>query len=108
MENPAVTDEEREKDLLEDIKDIVDAFSGLYDMAYVAYLPLVEDICSRDASEHEVEHLFDYLLDFAREDRMLALYKRVCRRYFRQYPSMIADHVYMWRDMYDEDYEEQL
>ncbi len=107
VENHSVTDEGREEALLEVIEGFVDAFKGLYDMAYAAYLPLVEDICSRDASEYEVEHLLDYLLAFAGENRMLVLYKQVCRRYFRQYPTMIADHIYMWRDMYDEDYEEQ-
>lgn len=93
--------------LPDDIREIVNAFGGLYDMAYDAYLPLVEDICSRDASENEVEYLLDYLLNFAGEDRLLALYKRVCRNYFYRYPDMVAAHIYLWRDMYDDDYEEQ-
>ena len=103
----SIDDAEREEALLKDIKGIVESKRGLYDMAYDAYLPLVDDICSREASESEVEHLLDYLLDFAGEDRMLLLYKRVCRKYFYRYPEMVADHVHMWRDWYDEEYEGQ-
>ena len=106
-EAAATGDVEREKALLEDIKGIVESFRGLYDMAYDAYLPLVDEICSRKSSESEVEHLLDYLLDFAGEERMLVLYKRVCRKYFYQYPAMVTNHIYMWRDMYDEEYEGQ-
>lgn len=49
--------------------------------AYEVYLPLVEDGCSRKASEDELPHLFDYLLDFACDEEILGLYKRVCRSY---------------------------
>ena len=100
-------DVEREEALLKDIKGIVESLRGLYDTAYDAYLPLVDDICSCESSENEVERLLDYLLDFAGEERMLVLYKRVCRKYFYQYPAMVANHIYMWRDMYDEEYEGQ-
>lgn len=96
---------EREQALLKDVKDIVESFRSLYDMAYDAYLPLVDDICSRESPENEVEYLLDCLLDFAGEERMLLPYKRVCREYFYQYPEMVANHIYMWRDMYDKEYE---
>ena len=104
---PLIDAVECEEALTRDIKGIVETLRSLYDMAYNAYLPLVDDICSREASESEVEHLLDYLLDFAGEERMLLLYKRICRKYFYQYPVMVANHIYMWRDMYDEDHEGQ-
>lgn len=103
----SIGDEDSDDAPLKDIKDIVEAFRGLYDRAYGAYLPLVDDICSRNAPKGEVECLLDYLLDFAGEDRMLFLYKRVCRKYFHRYPEMVANHICMWRDVYDEDYGER-
>ena len=39
-------------------------------------MPLVEDVYSRTASEAELSHLFDYLLDFACDERILGLYKK--------------------------------
>ena len=53
----------------------------LHQKAYEIYLPLVEDVCSRGVSEDELAHLFDYLLDFACDEKILGLYKRMCRRY---------------------------
>lgn len=100
---PSIDDVEREETLGKDFKDIAKSIRVLYAMAYDAYLPLVDDVCSRESSENEVEHLLDHLLDFAGEDRMLSLYKRVCRKYFYQYPVMVADHIYMWRDLYDKE-----
>ena len=102
---PSIDDVEREETLMKDFKGIVRSIRALYDMAYDAYLLLVDDICSRESSENEVEHLLDHLLDFAGEGRMLLLYKRVCRKYFYQYPVMVADHIHMWRDLYDEEFE---
>jgi len=40
---------------------------------------LVEDVCSRTVSEAELSHLLDYLLDLACDEKILELYKRVCR-----------------------------
>ena len=42
-------------------------------------VPLVEDVCSRTVSEAELSHLLDYLLDLACDEKILELYKRVCR-----------------------------
>ncbi|MGN0410318.1 MAG: hypothetical protein ACI4E3_07955 [Candidatus Fimousia sp.] len=43
----------------------VERINQLNQRAYAAHLPLVENICSREASEDELSHLLDYLLDFA-------------------------------------------
>lgn len=50
--------------------------------AYVIYLPMVEDISNRKVSEDELSHFLDYLLDFAYDEKMLELYKRVCQKLF--------------------------
>ena len=51
----------------------------IHQKAYEVYLPLVEDVCSKTASEDEWSHLLDYLLDFACDDKILGLYKRMCK-----------------------------
>ena len=47
--------------------------------------------------------MLDYLLMFAGDDRMLALYKRVCRAYWQTYPESIAFYIMEYRKEYDPD-----
>ena len=70
----------------ESIYQIPEKISKLYQEVYHAYLPLVEDVCNRETSENELSHIFDYLLDFACDEKILGLYKKVCRRYLYVYP----------------------
>lgn len=53
----------------ESIYQIAEKISKLYQEAYDVYLPLVEDVCSREASEDELSHLLDYLLDFVCDEK---------------------------------------
>ena len=61
----------------ENIYQIAEQIAQLHQEAYEVYLPLVEDVCSRTVSENELSHLLDYLLDFACDEKILRLYKRV-------------------------------
>lgn len=71
-------------------------------LAYVIYLPMVEDICNRKVSEDELSHFLDYLLDFAYDEKMLELYKRVCKNYFYIYPECIKFYIEAYREMWEE------
>lgn len=63
----------------ERIYQIVEQIVEIHQKDYEFYLPLVEDVCSRTVSEAELSHLLDYLLDLACDEKILELYKRVCR-----------------------------
>ena len=89
------------KELLEGIKQIAEQMKSLYEQAYYAYKPQVDDICQRDASQKEVEWLLDWLLQYAVDDRMLGLYKQVCRVYWQKYPESIAFYIMEYRKEYD-------
>lgn len=80
---------------------IAEKISKLYQEAYGVYLPLVEDVCSRIVSEDELSHLLDYLLDFACDEKILKLYKMVCRRYLYIYPSCIKLYIEAYREMWE-------
>ena len=88
----------------EDIYRMAEQIVQLYQKAYEAYFPLVEDVCSRTVSEDELSHLLDYLLEFACDEKMLELYKMVCRKYLDVYPGCIKDYIEAYREMWkDED-----
>ena len=89
------------EELLASIGKIAEKMQDLYNQAYYAYKPQVDDICQRDASQKEVEWLLDWLLQYAGDDRMLGLYKQVCRVYWQKYPESIAFYIMEYRKWYD-------
>lgn len=92
---------EKDEEYKEFVKEIASHIRALNDMAVREYTPLVDDICSRVASRNEVEGMLDYLFDFAGNDKILLLYRRVCRHYFQIYPESIAWYIMEYRKEYD-------
>ena len=87
----------------DNIYQIAEQIVQLHQKAYEVYLPLVEDVCSRSVSEDELSHLLDYLLDFACDEKMLGLYKKLCRRYLYVYPDCIKFYIETYREMWGEE-----
>ena len=90
-------------ELVKKLEPLIQLKQNLNDQAVVIYTPLVEDICSRKASENEVSLMLDYLLMYAEDARILQLYKQVCRAYWRIYPNSIAFYILEYRKEYDPD-----
>lgn len=85
-----------------DTKAIVERIQDISELSYNYYKPLVDSIIVEKASEKEVEHLLDYMLDVCHDDRMLNLFKKVCRRYYSLYPEMIASEILVYKEWYEE------
>ena len=75
----------------------------IHQKAYEVYLPLVEDVCNKTVSEDELSHLLDYLLDFVCDEKILGLYKSVCRRYLYIYPSCVKSYIEAYREMWEDE-----
>lgn len=82
---------------------IAEQIIQLHQKAYAVYLPLVDDVCNRKVSEDELSHLLDYLLDLACDEKILELYKKVCRRYLYVYPGCIKFYIEAYREMWEEE-----
>lgn len=87
----------------EKIYRIAEQIVQLHQKAYEVYLPFVENVCNRTVSEDELAHLLDYLLDFTCDEKILGLYKRVCRKYLYIYPSCIKSYIEAYREMWEEE-----
>lgn len=85
-----------------DTKAIVERIQDISELSYNYYKPLVDSIIVEKASEKEVEYLLDYMLDVCHDDRMLNLFKKVCRRYHALYPEMIASEILVYKEWYEE------
>ena len=82
-----------------DIGEIVCVIERLDELAYNTYKPVVENICIRKASELEVEHLLDYMVGICNSDRMVELFKRVCRKYIFISGNNYISNIHIQRDV---------
>ncbi len=89
----------------ERIHQIAEQIVAIHQKAYEVYLPLVVDVCGRTVSEVQLSHLLDYLLDFACDEKILELYKKVCRRYLYVYPKCIKFYIEAYREMWEDEEE---
>ena len=48
-------------------------------------------------------HLLDYLLDFACDEKVLRLYKRICGKYLDVYFGCIGDYIEAYREMWEDE-----
>ena len=84
------------------ILQLAQSLIALHDEALILYTPLVNDMCTRKASEDELEELLSSMLGFVTDERILALFKKVCRRYFYTYPDVVGFYVKECMTMMDE------
>lgn len=67
------------------ILEIVNAISDIHDRAMSEYLPLVEDICSRKATEDDVDHLLHGCL--------ISWKMNACFYFSKRYAMPIFTHI---------------
>lgn len=89
----ALGEEDNMEQSLTDTKEIARKIMDINETAYTTYKPIVDDICTRIAPEYDVEHLLDYMVGICNDERMLQLFKQVCRSYIDIYP---------YKEMYEE------
>lgn len=78
--------------------------------AYQMYLicaPVVESLCKRNAPEEEVNHCFDTLLDYAYDENVLSLFKKLGRHYYKIYPDSVLFYVKECIKMWSEESENE-
>ena len=91
----------QEEKLLQDVSVIAYRLKELHNDAVIAYTPQVQELCDKKATQNEVERMLDLLFSFAGDERILKLYKQVCRTYWKIYPETIAFYIMEWRKEYD-------
>ena len=97
-------EDEKYEEFIDGIKGLAEQMNQLTKLAHVQYSPVVEDLIKRRCTdENEIEHLLDWILDFAYEEKMLLLFKKVCRYYYPINPKATEDYINFYREMWDED-----
>lgn len=81
---------------------IAESIKNLNRQTYLAYKPIVEDICSgRTVEGKELENVLDGLVSPCLSDEMLGLFKQVCREFYNQNQEIITDYVMFYKEMYE-------
>ena len=85
-----------------DINAIVGQFSNLANEALRVYKPIVNEIIEKkNRDENHIQRTLDYLLDFCFDEKLLTLYRRLCRYYWDINPHATANYIDYYREMYD-------
>jgi len=87
-------------DLEDKISKLAETLAGIQERAVIEYTPLVNDICNRKATEDEVDNLLSWMFDFVGNEKMLLLFKKVCRTYLYEYP-VVGFYIMEYRKEYD-------
>lgn len=83
------------------IEKLAERTSDHTQQAYEIYLPLTEELCKHTVSEDELEHHLDYILDYAFDERIVNLFKKICRNYLCIYPNCIKSYIEIYKEVWD-------
>ena len=92
------------QNLLAELKKRIAELQTLREQAVEALTPTVQDMVrSGSRNVQQIEHTLDQLLDHACLPESLALFKTLCRYYWKLDPKATASYVHAYREMWDED-----
>jgi len=58
-------------------------------------------IDSNITANNQIENLLDNMLDFCHDDKMLLLFKKLCRYYYKINPQITAEYINLYREIWD-------
>ena len=95
------------QDLLSDLSAVIAPLQALHQQAIKAYAPTVREILNSDSRDARlIEQTLDRVLDHACIPQGLALFKSLCRHYWKFNPHTTAFYVFAYREMWDSDEQE--
>jgi hypothetical protein len=89
--------------LVDSIRPIAKEMQNLAHRAVLGYSPEVEAIINERCRDvNRIEHLLDYMLDFCFDQKLLILFKKLCRYLFTFDPATASDYVQFYCKMWDD------
>lgn len=89
------------RELEDKISKLAETLASTQERAVIEYTPLVNDVCNRKATEDEVDNLLTWMFDFVGNEKMLVLFKKVCRTYLYIYTEVVGFYIMEYRKEYD-------
>lgn len=95
-------DNESRNDFIKNLKPLLDQIEQLQEQAYSVYKLQVELLIhTKTKDENTIGRLLDHLLDNCGNEKVLLLYKKLCRYYWDIDPVATAFYIQSYREMWD-------
>jgi hypothetical protein len=90
---------------LNGFKKLAESINKISQEAFIIYEPQVDRIYrNKFKDEKEIERVLEVLLDYCHDDKMLSLFKRLCRYYYEINPTVTYEYVMICRELWDDEY----
>ena len=91
-------------ELVDSISQLAEGTEQLALQAVDLYAPVVENIISTKSTDTKlIEHTLEFMLDFCIHDKMLLLFKKLCRYYYLIDPQATAEYINLYRELWDDE-----
>ena len=89
---------------LDGFKELAESIEQNRQQAYEIYKEGVDRIYVDNVQNvNKIERLLDYILTYCSDEKMLLLFKKLCRHYYKIDPVATAEYVAIYKDMWEED-----
>lgn len=97
-------EKEPTENFYEGIRELIEASERIYRLAEQEYTPMVNSLIQNECKDSQrIERLLDNLLSCACDEKILILFKKLCRYYYQINPDATAYYVDAYRKMWDDD-----
>ncbi|MFV8328466.1 hypothetical protein [Flavobacterium sp. ZS1P14] len=97
-------DNENLDNLIDQLKPLIAQIQQLQEQAYSICKPQVDDLIKTQTKDkNTIERLLDYLLDHCGNEKVLTLFKKLCRYYWDINPRATADYIQAYREIWEDD-----
>jgi hypothetical protein len=96
--------DKQQKIMTDDIQVLAKDLHAIYLQAEIYYTSAVDDVIRRQSKDtKEIEHILNYMLDFADNGKILTSYRKLCRYYLDINPQATAEYIQSYKELYDSD-----
>ena len=97
-------DKDNFNELVDSISQLAKGTEQLAVKVVELYTPIVENIISTKSTDTKlIEQALEFMLDFCFNDKMLLLFKKLCRYYYLFDPQATAEYINLYRELWDDE-----
>ena len=102
MNTDNMKNDNKNKELWEELKILAKEISKIYIEAKKLYAPIIDDIIkTNNKNANEIENILDNLLSFLDDEDMLKLFKELRKYYYSINPEAVYEYIQIYREIWD-------